>query len=136
MSSNDDGYLQRSTGFSLYQQQLKALLLKNAKLAWRNKIATLLQLASSFFFIFLIFAISKAIEASNRGTTNFKDLLNPSPEGITSIPACESGYYIKSPCYDFLWSGNTSSRITQLVENIAKRNPGRSIDLKTKVHIH
>lgn len=120
---------ERITGLRLFGQQCEALLKKNAILSLRNKRATFLQLASSFFFIFLIFVVDKAITAVNRDTTTFKNLFNPEPKAVPGIPACEEGYYIKlddGPCYDFLWSG-TGPNVEAIVRNIRERNPGRLI---------
>ncbi|KAJ7195011.1 hypothetical protein O6H91_Y513100 [Diphasiastrum complanatum] len=125
--SSDDATHERRTGISLFIQQFRALLRKNMLLSLRNKRATALQLASSFFFIFLIFAVDQAIKARQRTDTTYKNTFNPQPTIVPSIPTCETGYYIKSPCYDFLWSGNSSARISSIVTNIMNRNPGRPI---------
>lgn len=120
------------TGFALYLRQTAALYKKNAILSYRGLVATLLQLASSFFFIFLIWCIDRAVTARYSSTTTFKNLANPEPTLIPAIPKCENGYFIKTPCYDFLWSGNESSTIVELVKNISIRNSGRPIDFGTK----
>ncbi|CAM6104749.1 unnamed protein product [Calypogeia fissa] len=122
--------LQLRSGFLLFLQQSKALLKKNALLAWRNRRTTFLQLVASFFFIFLIFAVSEAITARNRITTGYKNLADPQPKPVTAIPQCEDGYYIKTNgpgCWDFIYSPNTSTRINSIVDNIRSNNPGRAI---------
>ncbi|CAK9158689.1 unnamed protein product [Ilex paraguariensis] len=119
-------------GLPLLLQQYIALLRKNFILAWRNKRATFLQLFSSLFFIFLMFCIQKAIEGRFASSTSFKRVLDP--EAVVSPPIlpCEDKYYIRFPCYDFLWSGNESARIGSIVRSIMDNNPGRPIP-STKV---
>eukprot|EP00850_Spirogloea_muscicola_P008456 SM000045S16201 [mRNA] locus=s45:178603:184208:+ [translate_table: standard] len=123
----------RAAGLPLFLQQCRALLGKNALLSWRNRASTALQLGSSLFFIFLIWAVGKAIDANNATDTSYKNLFTPGPEAVTPIPACEEGYFIRKPCYDFLWSGNGSALLASLVRNISLNNHGRPIDLQTKV---
>lgn len=118
--------------FPLFFHQLSALLRKNFLLSLRSKRATALQLASSLFFVFLIFCVDQSINARRRTTTAFKNLYEPDPIAVTPIPACETGYYIKSPCYDFVWSGSASPKAATIVQNIMKNNPGRTIP-STKV---
>ena len=54
---------------------------------------------------------------------------NPSPavDPVGGIPACEDDLFINSPCYDFLYSPNTSVVARELVDNIRRNNPGREI---------
>ena len=121
----------RLHGFPLFFQQLSALLKKNFLLSLRNRRATFLQLASSIFFVFLIFSVDQAVNSRRKVTSAFRNVNNPEAELVPAIRACESGYYIKTPCFDFIWSaGNDSSTITKartIVENIMSNNPGRSI---------
>lgn len=114
-------------GIPLLYQQFKALLKKNLLLSWRNKSAAFLQLFSSFFFIFLLFCIDRATEASNSDTTEYKSVLNPQPLVSPPIPPCEDKFYIKKPCFDFVWSGNDSVRLNRIVNSIMANNPGRLI---------
>ena len=120
------------SGFPLLFQQYKALFRKNFLLSWRNKRATFLQLFASFFFIFLIFAIQKAIEARFSSATVFKRVSDPEPELSFQIPPCEDKYYVKLPCFDFVWSGNGSAKVRTIVDAIIANNPGRPIP-STKV---
>jgi len=115
------------TGWSLFLQQSSSLLRKNALLSYRSRRATFLQLASSFFFIFLIFCVDQSDKARLSTTSSYKNLFAPQPKNVASIPACEDAYYIQLPCYDFIWSGSKSSRILSLVDNIMKNNPNRPI---------
>ncbi|XP_016469345.2 ABC transporter A family member 2-like isoform X1 [Nicotiana tabacum] len=112
-------------GIPLLVQQYKALLKKNYLLAWRNKPATFLQLFSSLFFIFLLFSIQKASEG--RSSSVEKDLPDPDPLVTPPIPPCEDKFFIKVPCYDFIWSGKDSKTIGDIVKRIMANNPGRPI---------
>ncbi|WVZ07774.1 hypothetical protein V8G54_021120 [Vigna mungo] len=94
------------TGLPLVLQQFRALLKKNLLLSWRNKRATLLQLLSPLIFIFLIFAIDKAIKAQTSTSTAYKTVTDPPTEPSPPITPCEDKFFIKLPCYDFVWSGD------------------------------
>ncbi|KAL6583951.1 ATP-binding cassette sub- A member 2 [Orobanche minor] len=114
-------------GFPLLAQQYKALFVKNLLLAWRNKRSTFLQLFSSLFFILLIFLIQQAIESRYSSSFSFESVTDPEPLVAPPIPPCDDKFYIKSPCFDFVWSGNTSARIIGIVRRIRENNPGRPI---------
>ncbi|MCO5597008.1 hypothetical protein L7F22_051080 [Adiantum nelumboides] len=114
-------------GFQLFARQLSALLKKNFLLSLRGKRATFAQLFSSLVFIFLIFCVDRAVTARRKNTSGFSNLVDPESKFVTAIPACETGYYIKTPCYDFIWSGSGISRASTIVENIRNNNPGRLI---------
>ncbi|KAH0691990.1 hypothetical protein KY290_020167 [Solanum tuberosum] len=114
-------------GFLLLKQQYKALIKKNYLVAWRNKMATFLQLFASLFFIFLLFIIQRAIEARFSDSTSYKDVRDPEPLVSPPIPPCEDKNFITFPCYDFVWSGSQSPKIGQIVNGIMANNPGRSI---------
>ncbi|KAL6541368.1 ATP-binding cassette sub- A member 2 [Orobanche hederae] len=114
-------------GFPLLAQQYKALFVKNLLLAWRNKRSTFLQLFSSLFFILLIFLIQQAIESRYSSSFSFESVTDPAPLVAPPIPPCDDKFYIKSPCFDFVWSGNTSARIIGIVRRIRENNPGRPI---------
>ncbi|XP_042506443.1 ABC transporter A family member 2-like [Macadamia integrifolia] len=119
-------------GFPLLIQQYKALLKKNLLLSWRNRRSTFMQLFSSLFFIFLIFVIDKAVRTRFSSTTDYDNVFDPKSLVSPPIPPCEDKYFIKTPCYDFVWSGSGSTRIQSIVSNIMANNPGRSIP-STKV---
>ncbi|KAG6412263.1 hypothetical protein SASPL_124937 [Salvia splendens] len=114
-------------GSRLLWQQYKALLFKNLLLSWRNKRSTFLQLFSSLFFIALLFFIQEAIEARYASSSSFRN--NADPEALVAppIPPCEDKYYSRLPCFDFVWSGNDSARIREIVRRIRANNPGRPI---------
>ncbi|KAJ7956358.1 ABC transporter A family member 2 [Quillaja saponaria] len=115
------------SGIPLLLEQFKALFKKNFLLSWRNKTATFLQLFSSFFFILLIFGINEAIKARYSATTAFKSVTDPKPSIASPILPCEEKFYVKLPCFDFVWSGNESSRIQSIANAIMANNPGRPI---------
>ncbi|KAL5816488.1 hypothetical protein ACOSQ3_024866 [Xanthoceras sorbifolium] len=115
------------TGIPLLWQQYKALLKKNLVLSWKHKRATFLQLFSSLFFILLIYCIQQAIEARFSTSTDFKTVRDPQALVSPPIPPCEDKFYVKFPCYDFVWSGNESARFQTIVGSIMQNNPGRVI---------
>ncbi|XAR65461.1 hypothetical protein NMG60_11009599 [Bertholletia excelsa] len=114
-------------GLPLLVQQFSALFKKNLLLSWRHRRSTFLQLFSSLFFIFLIYCIQKAIESRYASTTYYKNVFNPEPVVSPPIPPCEDKFYVKLPCFDFVWSGNSSTRIGSIVNRIMTNNPGRPI---------
>ncbi|CAL5362177.1 unnamed protein product [Camellia sinensis] len=114
-------------GLGLLTQQFRALLKKNVLLSWRHKRSTFLQLFSSLIFIFLIFLIQKAIQGRYSSTTIYHNVFDPKPLVSPPIPPCEDKFYIKFPCFDFIWSGNDSTRIRSIVTRILANNPGRPI---------
>ncbi|XVF50157.1 hypothetical protein PTKIN_Ptkin04bG0073300 [Pterospermum kingtungense] len=120
-------------GFALLYLQFRALLKKNLLLSWRNKRAMFLQLFSSLFFIFLIFCIEKATDAQNANTTAYEVVRDPKPLVAPAIPPCEDKFFVKLPCFDFVWSGNESQTVDTIVTAIRQNNPGRPIpDSKVK----
>ncbi|CAL9247259.1 unnamed protein product [Arabidopsis halleri] len=114
-------------GLPLLLQQYTALFKKNLLLSWRSKRATFLQLFASFFFILLIFCIQEAMEKSFASSTALKTVTDPTALISPPIPPCEDKFFVNLPCYDFVWSGNRSPKVTQIVNAIMKNNPGRPI---------
>ncbi|XP_010457652.1 PREDICTED: ABC transporter A family member 9-like [Camelina sativa] len=114
-------------GLPLFRQQLTALLKKNLLLSWRNKRATFLHLFSSFFFILLIFSIEQSTKASQLASAQYKNITDPKAVASLPIPSCEDKFYAILPCFDFVWSGNQSRRVTNIVSAIMANNPGRPI---------
>ncbi|XP_078428107.1 ABC transporter A family member 2-like [Wolffia australiana] len=114
-------------GFPLFRQQLGALIRKNATITWRSKRSAFVQIFSSIFFIFIIFLVDKATRSRLADTTAFKNVFDPEALVDPPIPPCEDKFYVKNPCYDFVWSGNESSRIKKIVDSIMVNNPGRPI---------
>ncbi|XP_058788357.1 ABC transporter A family member 2-like [Vicia villosa] len=118
-----------TNAFSLVTQQYKALLKKNALLSWRSKRSILLQLLSPIIFIFLIFAVDKAIKAQTSTTSSYKSVKNPSSLPSPPIPPCEHKFFVKLPCYDFVWSGDNNPKFHTIVSRIIGNNPGRPIPI-------
>ncbi|XP_059638775.1 ABC transporter A family member 2-like [Cornus florida] len=119
--------MELQSGWTVLLQQFKALFTKNLLLAWRNKRSTFVQLFSSFFFIFLIVLIQKATHSRLASSTAFQNVVDPKPLVSPTIPPCEDKHYVKLPCFDFVWSGNASSRIEKIITRILANNPGRPI---------
>ncbi|KAM2487738.1 hypothetical protein ACFX1W_039631 [Malus domestica] len=115
------------SGFPLLFQQYKALLRKNLLISWRSKRASFIQLFASFFFIVLIFFIQEGLEARNKKSADFRSVRDPKPLVSPPIPPCERKYSVEKPCFDFVWSGNGSARISSIVSGIMANNPGRPI---------
>ncbi|GFZ07755.1 ATP-binding cassette A2 [Actinidia rufa] len=116
-------------GIPLLIQQFRALFTKNLILSWRSKRSTFLQLFSSLFFLFLIFCIQKAMESRFASTTSFENVFDPKAVVTPPIPPCEDKFYVKLPCFDFVWSGSDNPRIGSIVDRIRENNPGRPIPL-------
>ncbi|PIA27922.1 hypothetical protein AQUCO_07400038v1 [Aquilegia coerulea] len=114
-------------GIPLLYQQFKALFKKNIILSWRNKRSTFLQIFSSLFFIFLIFVIDKAITRRFDSTTSYNNVHDPEALVFPPIPRCEEKFFIKEPCFDFVWSGNGTAKFESIVNKIMLNNPGRPI---------
>lgn len=114
-------------GLVLALQQYRALLKKNALLSWRGKRATMLQFLSPLIFIFLIFAVDKAIKAQTSTTSAYKSVTDPPSIPSPPIPPCEDKFFVKLPCYDFVWSGDQSPKFQTIVGRIMDNNPGRPI---------
>uniref|UniRef100_J3MSS8 ABC transporter domain-containing protein n=1 Tax=Oryza brachyantha TaxID=4533 RepID=J3MSS8_ORYBR len=108
-------------GAALAWQQYRSLVRKNATLTWRHRRSASLQLLSSLVFIFLIFCIDRAVRSRFSYTTAYRNLVAP------PIPPCEDKYFVREPCYDFLWSGASSARVARIVDAIRRNNPGRPI---------
>ncbi|KAJ7956357.1 ABC transporter A family member 2 [Quillaja saponaria] len=115
------------SGFPLLLEQFKALFKKNLLLSWRNKTTMFIQLFLSFFFILIIFCTDEIIKVRFSTYNSFKSITDPEPLISPPIPPCEDKDYVKLPCFDFVWSGNGSSRIQSIVNAIMANNPGRPI---------
>uniref|UniRef100_A0A8R7RD17 ABC transporter domain-containing protein n=1 Tax=Triticum urartu TaxID=4572 RepID=A0A8R7RD17_TRIUA len=115
------------SGPALAWQQYRSLLRKNAALAWRHRRSSALQLLSSLLFIFLIFCIDRAVRSRFSYTTAYQNVRDPKALVAPPIPPCEDKFFVKTPCYDFLWSGGGSARVSALVDAIRRNNPGRTI---------
>ncbi|XP_024541685.1 ABC transporter A family member 2 [Selaginella moellendorffii] len=111
----------------LFRRQFSALFYKNIMLSLRRKRSTIIHFSSAFLFVLLIFGVDQAIQASRRGTTSYRDVKSPPATAISPIVPCETGYFMRDPCYDFVWSGNSSATAARIVLEILRNNPGRPI---------
>ncbi|XP_075518417.1 ABC transporter A family member 11-like [Primulina tabacum] len=118
--------MEMQTGFPLLMQQTTALLKKNYILCLRQKIITFIQLFASIIFMALVFGITEMNKYSEKKPT-MGAAHDPKPVTDMSIPPCEDMFFIKVPCYDFVWSGGGSRRIDSIVSRIMANNPGRPI---------
>lgn len=108
--------------------QFIALCFKQMLVYGRNLQATLLRIFSPLLFMFLLWLLDLAFRTDNQNLPAYLD--NQSPEIIQAggIPSCADDIYINPPCWDFLYSPNTSSVARELVDSIRLNNPGRQID--------
>ncbi|KAL2935162.1 ABC transporter A family member 2 [Bienertia sinuspersici] len=115
--------LPHKSGIPLIIQQVKALLKKNLWIAMRSKRSSLLQLVAPFIFLFFLFVVDK----SQRISSSLPEMRDPPVMIAPSIPECGTKFYIRRPCYDFVWSGNNSRYANEIVSRIMANNPGRPI---------
>ncbi|GMH31524.1 hypothetical protein Nepgr_033367 [Nepenthes gracilis] len=116
------------SGVALFWRQFRALLKKNALLAWRNKKVTSAFLLCPFVALLLAFVLEKADQASaGLSSAGRKEIRDPKSLMFPPIPRCEDKFYIREPCYDFAWSGNSSATIREIVARLMASNPGRPI---------
>ncbi|KAK4264229.1 hypothetical protein QN277_025437 [Acacia crassicarpa] len=115
------------SGLPLLSQQYTSLLKKNFLLSWRNRKASFLQLLSPIFFMFLLFVIDKAFQARYSSSTANKSVTDPGTLISPPITPCEEKFFVKLPCYDFVWSGNGNPKFQTIVSRIMANNPGRTI---------
>ncbi|KAE8693904.1 hypothetical protein F3Y22_tig00110788pilonHSYRG00077 [Hibiscus syriacus] len=118
-------------GIGLLGLQFKDLLKKNLM----NKRSTFIQLFSSLFFIFLLFGIDRATHAQNGNTTTYEDIRDPKPLVAPAIPPCEDKYFVKLPCYNFVWSGNESRAVDRITNSTAMSRRGQYEDPILKFQI-
>ncbi|KAK9669274.1 hypothetical protein RND81_13G120800 [Saponaria officinalis] len=112
------------SGTPLLVQQWRALVNKNMKIASRNKRATLIQILAPFIFMFLFYVVEKTLSLSS---WSLPELKAPPSTVVQGIPPCETKFYVKRPCFDFVWSGNSSRRAHDIVSRIMANNFGRPI---------
>mmetsp|Transcript_12303 Transcript_12303/g.40386 ORF Transcript_12303/g.40386 Transcript_12303/m.40386 type:complete len:2003 (+) Transcript_12303:62-6070(+) len=98
-----------SNGFMLWMLQVWALGRKHVISLRRNLSSSIIQLASGFFFTFLLYLIDLSVRLSQGEETYAQNLYEPSPIVIEDIPDCYSMRYRDEgkPCYDFLYTPNT-----------------------------
>ena len=119
--------MQLQSGMPLLMQQCKALGKKNMWVAGGNKMALFQLFFISFLFIFLMFAMDKINNAITKAGESFRDVPEPHYKLLSQpIPPCEE-FSVARPCYDFVWSGQSTPRIQRIIDGIMANNPGRPI---------
>ncbi|GAB2289622.1 hypothetical protein Dimus_023931 [Dionaea muscipula] len=117
-----------ATGVALFLRQFKALLKKNAWLALRNKKTSIAFLLFPFSILLIVFAVDEASGLADRlRSLRLREVRDPVTVELSAIPACEEKFFYLEPCYDFVWSGNSSTVVQQIIARILANNPGRSI---------
>lgn len=111
-----------------FVDQFIALCFKQLLVYGRNIQSTLLRIFSPLLFMFLLWLLDIAFRSDNQNLSAYLD--NQSPEVISAagIPSCADDIYINPPCWDFLYSPNTSSVARELVNSMRLNNPGRPIN--------
>jgi len=95
----------------------------------RNSRATILRLLAPLFFMFLLWLLNIAVTSDNSEISAFVDTPTPETVSYNSIPACASDSFIRNdPCWDFIYSPNTSAVAQSIAEGMRLNNPGRLID--------
>jgi ABC-type multidrug transport system ATPase subunit len=107
-----------------FADQFLALCGKQALVYWRNWLSTLLRVLSPLMFMFLLWLLDIAFRTDNQNLPAYLDNKSPAVVGAGGIPSCSEDLFIKSPCWDFLYSPNTSSVARDLVDGIRLNNPG------------
>ncbi|KAL0689794.1 hypothetical protein Bca4012_089472 [Brassica carinata] len=67
------------------------------------------------------------MEASDVRSSEHLNITDPKALASHPIPPCDDKFNTKFPCYDFVWSGNQSRRVSDIVSAIMANNPGRPI---------
>lgn len=91
-----------------------------------------MRLSSPFVFMLLVWLIDKAIQAEDRGLSQFQVVRDPKAEPVTDIPKCEKDLFLDSGCKDFMYTvevldGDTSvedaeEQVELIVERIRENN--------------
>jgi len=110
-----------------FVDQFTSLCHKQTLVYRRNLQATLLRIFSPLFFMFLLWLLDLAFRTDNQNISAFTTQENPEVFPVGGVPACEDDLYISQPCWDFLYSPNTSEVANTIVRNMMARNPGRPI---------
>ena len=79
-----------------------------------------------------MFVIDKAISDGNQSIAENSLQQHTTANTIGSIPRCEDDLYANVPCWDVIYTPNTSTVVDTIVRGIQANNPGRIIP-NTKV---
>ena len=113
--------------WSRFGEQFIALCGKQALVYGRNLQATLLRVFSPLVFMFLLWLLDIAFRTDNQNISAFTENTNPTVYPAGGVPSCADDMFINSPCWDFLYSPNTSAVAREIVDNMRKNNPSRPI---------
>ena len=107
--------------------QFPALLRKQTLVYFRNIISTVMRILSPLFFMFLLWLLDLAFRSNNANISSYEDLKSPEVFQVGGVPSCADDVFIESPCWDFVYSPNTSEVANRIVDAMRKNNPGREI---------
>ena len=110
-----------------FWDQFLALCAKQTLVYSRNWLSTVLRIISPLFFMFLLWLLDIAFRTDNQNLPAYLDNPSPAVDPAGPVPACADDLFINLPCYDFLYSPNTSAVARELVDNIRRNNYGREI---------
>jgi ABC-type multidrug transport system ATPase subunit len=113
--------------WSRFGEQFIALCGKQALVYGRNLQATLLRIFSPLVFMFLLWLLDIAFRTDNQNISAFSENTDPTVYPAGGVPSCADDMFINSPCWDFLYSPNTSAVAREIVDNMRKNNPSRPI---------
>lgn len=112
-----------------FWDQFTALTYKQVLVYARNSRATILRLLAPLFFMFLLWLLNIAVTSDNTEISAFVNTPTPEATSYNSIPPCTSDTFIRNdPCWDFIYSPNTSAVAQSIAEGMRLNNPGRVID--------
>ena len=75
----------------VFLRQVGVLVLKNVKLLWRNKAATLLQTCIGLLFIALLFGLQTGLNANSARSSKFLDSRDLPSQKMAPFPDCRHG---------------------------------------------
>ena len=87
----------------------------------------MLRIFSPLFFMFLLWLLDLAFRSDNQNIPTFETNTNPRVFPVGGVPSCADDIFINDPCWDFLYSPNTSAVANEIVQNMMANNPGRPI---------
>ena len=104
---------------SKFLRHFGALHHKNMTVARRNLRATLTQLTASFFFMFFVFIVDRAVQTQQQSESRYSNVRDPERVDVQPIPACE---VIHDSCYTFAYSPQGDETVNAIVRGILEHN--------------
>lgn len=86
-----------------------------------------MRLLAPLFFMLLLWLLDIAVRSDNAAVSSFDNNPNPSVDPVDPIPSCSKDVFLKEPCYDFIFSPNTSEIARSIADSMRLNNPGREI---------